>query len=680
VPDAEQPQVLDLLHATVEDLGGLPRSGQDQMAEAVADAFASGRHLLVQAGTGTGKSLAYLVPAALRALGDEQTDAPVVVATATLALQSQLVDRDLPSLAPVAERLTGRPLTWAVAKGRRNYACLHRVREGAPDDTGALISLDESGAGGSLGSEVVRARRWAEQQARSRETGERERLQPGVSDRAWAQVSVSAQECLTAARCPYGAECFAERARGRAEKADVVVTNHALLAIHAIDGIPVLPDFDTVVVDEGHELVARVTGAATQELTVPQIERAARRSRRFVDDEVADGLLDASDAMGVAIEEATVGRLDPVPEAMLTAAAALRDAARRLQSQLGRSGAGSDDGEDEAGRRAARAAVDELAACAVRLAEQREHDVAWVEDRERGGRVLRVAPLSVSGLIRDRLFGTATVVVTSATLTLGGTFDAIAAGLGLSGEETEWAGLDVGSPFDYRRQGILYTARRLPRPGRDGLPAEALDEIVDLVDASRGRTLGLFSSRRAAVAAAAAVRERLPDLPILCQGDDLVPTLVRRFRDEPSASLFGTLSLWQGVDVPGDTCVLVIMDRIPFPRPDDPLMSARQQAVDRAGGNGFMTVAATHAALLLAQGAGRLIRTSTDRGVLAVLDSRLATARYGSFLRASLPPMWPTTDGEVVRSALQRLAAEPAAAPAGAPVGVPFETAETAEA
>ncbi|WP_300639126.1 helicase C-terminal domain-containing protein, partial [Nocardioides sp.] len=168
---------------------------------------------------------------------------------------------------------------------------------------------------------------------------------------------------------------------------------------------------------------------------------------------------------------------------------------------------------------------------------------------------------------------------------------------------------------------------------------------------------GLFSSRRAAEAAAEEARERLPHLTILAQGEAQLPELRRLFVEDPHACLFGTLSLWQGLDVPGDTCQLVMIDRIPFPRPDDPLMSARQRAADKAGGNGFMQVAATHAALLMAQGAGRLIRTTSDRGVVAVLDPRLATARYGSFLKASLPPMWTTTDPAVVRNALTRLAA-----------------------
>jgi ATP-dependent DNA helicase DinG len=264
---------------------------------------------------------------------------------------------------------------------------------------------------------------------------------------------------------------------------------------------------------------------------------------------------------------------------------------------------------------------------------------------------------------------------------LGGDFDAIATSVGLrpaeridtttgdpvapGGEERDalpWIGLDVGSPFDYGQQAILYVARHLPPPGRDGLGERQLAEIASLVDAAGGRTLGLFSSRRGAEAAAEAMRERLPHLTTLAQGEAQLPELARQFVDDPHTCLFGTLSLWQGLDVPGETCQLVLIDRIPFPRPDDPLMSARQRAADREGHNGFMQVAATHAALLLAQGTGRLIRTTTDRGVVAVLDPRLSTARYGSFLRASLPPMWTTYDGDLVRKALTRLAQTEAAA------------------
>jgi ATP-dependent DNA helicase DinG len=288
-----------------------------------------------------------------------------------------------------------------------------------------------------------------------------------------------------------------------------------------------------------------------------------------------------------------------------------------------------------------------------------EQDVLWVSEREqrRGGNVLCVAPLDVAGQMRERLLADKTVILTSATLKLGGDFRTIAGSVGLpaADEGDRWQGLDVGSPFDYGKQAILYVATHLPAPGRDGLQQAQLDEIVDLVDAADGRTLGLFSSRRAAETAAEEVRARLPHLTTLAQGDAQLPELARQFVGDPHTCLFGTLSLWQGLDVPGETCQLVLIDRIPFPRPDDPLMSARQRAADKAGRNGFMTVAATHAALLLAQGSGRLIRTTTDKGVVAVLDPRLVTARYGSFLRASLAPMWTTTDPDVVRKALTRL-------------------------
>ncbi|WP_240477480.1 ATP-dependent DNA helicase [Jiangella muralis] len=642
-----------LLAAAVGAIGGAERPGQVEMAQAVGESVADGKHLLVQAGTGTGKSLAYLVPSLLHADAD---DGPVIVATATLALQAQLVDRDLPALAEAAEPLLGRPPKWATLKGRANYACLHRVREGAPDDQGELVPVEELSAG-PLGAEVLRAREWAEQQVATSGTGDRDRLEPGVSDRAWSQVAVSSRECLGAARCPYGKECFAELARARSDGADVVVTNHALLAIDALEGLPVLPDHDVVVVDEAHELAARVTSVATADLWPGVIDRAAVRSRVHVDDGDAEELRAAGEQLRAALLDAPVGRLDTVPEALLATLVGVRDAARAVQSGFTATAREERAADVEASRRAAKTMVDDVYGTAERLVANGEYDVLWVEDRERGGRSLRVAPLSVAGLLRERLFGQNTVVATSATLELGGSFDAAAGAFGLTGEGAPaWRALDVGSPFDYGKQAILYVARDLPTPGRDGLRPEAVDALVELMASAGGRTLGLFSSRRAAQEAAEAVRKRLPGLPVLCQGDDVVATLLRTFAADEKTCLFGTLSLWQGVDVPGGSCQLVVIDRIPFPRPDEPLSSARQRAVEKAGGNGFMSVAATHAALLLAQGAGRLIRRSTDRGVVAVLDPRLVTARYGSYLRASLPPMWFTSDKAIVSGALQRLA------------------------
>ncbi|WP_246000030.1 ATP-dependent DNA helicase [Nocardioides pocheonensis] len=644
--EVDAPTVRAVLAAAVEALGGEERAGQVQMAEAVAAAMESGQHLLVQAGTGTGKSLGYLVPALLH-------HERVVVATATLALQHQLVERDIPALVEAAADVLHQEATYAVLKGRSNYACLHRVREGVPDDQGVLELPDV----GSTGAEVVALREWVEDEAEGRGTGERDRA-PRHTDRIWRQVSVSHRECLGAAKCPYGAECFAERAKDKAARSHLVVTNHSLLAIDAIEGIPMIPDYDVVVIDEAHELTARVTQAATDELSVQDVERTARRAQRHVEGSEADDLADAADALRDAIDAAAPGRLDVVPTDLADALVLVRDAARALVSAFPRE-SGGDAGAPDAGATQAKGWAQELFQTAERMTAGSEYDVLWVAEREqrRGGNHLCIAPLEVAGPMRERLLAEKTAILTSATLKLGGDFGAVARTVGLdpAAEGGSWQGIDVGSPFDYARQAILYVARHLPQPGRDGLQQAQLDEIVDLVDAADGRTLGLFSSRRAAEAAAEEVRARLPHLTTLAQGDAQLPELARQFVDDPHTCLFGTLSLWQGMDVPGETCQLVLIDRIPFPRPDDPLMSARQRAADKAGANGFMSVAATHAALLLAQGAGRLIRTTTDRGVVAVLDPRLVTARYGSFLRASLPPMWMTTDPDVVRKALGRL-------------------------
>ena len=655
-PPSPKRPVREVLAAAVEALGGQERAGQIEMAESVKTAMDDGVHLLVQAGTGTGKSLAYLVPALLH-------DKRVVVATATLALQHQLVERDIPALVEAGKHVLHQTPSYSVLKGRSNYACLHRIREGVPDDQGALVEIPE----GSMGSQVLELRAWAEEESERGGKGDRDSA-PRHTDRIWRQISVSHRECLGAARCPFGEECFAERAKEQAARSQLIVTNHSLLAIDAIEGVPMIPEYDVVVIDEAHELASRVTQAATDELTPVQVERAAKRASRHVSGIESDDLAEASDALRDALAAAPQGRLDPVPEQLLDALVFVRDSARTLISAFGKPA----DKEADAAATQAKGWAQEVFATAERMAANSESDVMWVTDRDtnRGGVQLSVAPLQVWGPLRDKLMSEKTVVLTSATLKLGGDFDAIATTVGLkpservaadpAGETDEqaqpWRGIDVGSPFDYGKQGILYVAAHLPRPGRDGLGAAQLDEIVDLIDAAEGRTLGLFSSRRAAEAAAEAVRVRLPHLTVLAQGDAQLPELTKQFIDDPHTCLFGTLSLWQGLDLPGETCQLVVIDRIPFPRPDDPLMSARQRAADRAGRNGFITVSATHAALLMAQGAGRLIRTSTDKGVVAVLDPRLEGTSYARFIQASLPPMWRTTDRAVVLGALRRLA------------------------
>ena len=592
MPTAQLPGVGELLEAAVTAVGGTRREGQDTMAQAVRSAIATGEHVAVQAGTGTGKSLAYLVPAIHHAVEKNST---VVISTATIALQRQLVDRDLPRVAKALKPLLGRTPTFAILKGRRNYLCLNKLHGGDENPEDELFDPFQISA---MGRAVKRIHEWAD----DTETGDRDELVPGVPDSTWRMVSVTARECLRAG------------------------------------------------------VVAAV----------------ARRLGRLIDQSIADRLAEAGEGLGLVLEDLRPGRWEALPQPASGALSAVLDAAAACRTGLG--GERREEPDAAANRKIAQAALEEVLDTTARLLKAfdepdpaKRYDVVWLAevgaDRHK---VLHAAPLWVGGLLRERLFGRSTVVLTSATLALGGNFDALARQWGLPPAEArtddpvpdpeapKWSGLDVGSPFAHAKSGILYVAKSLPPPGRDGLPQAYLDEIAGLVEAAGGRTLGLFSSMRAAKQATEALRDRLTT-PLLCQGDDATMLLVKRFAEDDETSLFGTLSLWQGVDVPGPSLSCVIIDRIPFPRPDDPLVSARQRAADSRGGNGFLQVSATHAALLLAQGAGRLLRGMDDRGVVAILDPRLATARYGGFLRASLPPFWPTDDRAKVHAALRRL-------------------------
>ena len=641
------PDVAELLAAAVSGIGGAERPGQVTMAEAVRETIETGEHLAVQAGTGTGKSLAYLVPAVRHALA---TGSTVVVATATIALQRQLIDRDLPRLVTALAPLLDREPSFAILKGRRNYLCLHRERGGvAEDPQDALFDPADTGPTSPLGRQVKRLHEWAEETT----TGDRDELVPGVPEAAWRQVSVSAQECIGAQRCPFGSRCFAERARDAAARADIVVTNHALLAIDATSDIDVLPQHDVVIIDEAHDLVDRVTSATTGELSGPAVDAAARRAGRLTESAategaapaaMADRLREAAAALSIDLGDAPVGRMDQLSDTLAATLTSVQDASGACADAIRASAASEEeDPQRMATARMTLASLDELQRTASRILDAfgeqitERGEVVWLDrapDDTRRPPTLRVAPLEVGRVLRSRLFGERTVALTSATLALGGSFAPLAIQWGLvlarggrppqtppapggnhppgpplggtSGPPgpLSWRGIDVGSPFDHRRSGILYVARHLPPPGRDQLPEAYLSELQELIDAAGGRTLGLFSSMRAAKQAAAALRERISQ-PLLCQGDDLTAQLVRQFTEDEPTCLFGTLSLWQGVDVPGNSLQLVVIDRIPFPRPDDPLASARQRAVAARGGNGFMTVAASQAALLLAQGAGR---------------------------------------------------------------------------
>jgi ATP-dependent DNA helicase DinG len=663
-----QPQAAErLLDTAVASFNGSRRSGQVEMTSRVSGALRSGKHLLVQAGTGTGKSLAYLIPALHHAVS---TDKPVLVSTATLALQAQIIGRDLPRLLESIQDELPRPPQVALVKGRSNYLCKQKLAGGFPEDDEdqeALFAAAVEPTGGvttyeptsKLGKEVVMLREWAD----TTDTGDRDDLPTGVTDKAWRQVSVNAVDCL-GRKCSMFEECFSELARKDAHEADLVITNHAMLAIDAFEGLDVLPEHEAVIIDEAHELTDRVTSAVTVQLSAQMIQAAASSARRHTAINV-EGL----QAAAVAVEAAFGGVEDGLLARGLnqrqgSAVESARNAARTALSDSKPSG----DAEADPGRTTARSRLQAVLDVTERmLASQQTADVVWVSrpgtfTPGRGYQpadvseppLLYVAPTSVAGRLREGLFGTRTVVLTSATLKIGESFDPLAGSLGLLGPEApKWEGVDVGSPFDYPRQGVLYVAKHLPAPSMKSQDAQR-KELAGLIEASGGATLALFSSRRAAEQAAEELREML-DVPILCQGDSTMSALVREFAEDEQTCLFGTMSLWQGVDVPGRACRLVAIDRIPFPRPDDPLNNARSQEVAKAGGNGFMQVAATHAAIRLSQGAGRLIRTTEDRGVLAILDSRLATARYGGFLKKSMPEFWATGNGDVARNALSRL-------------------------
>lgn len=656
-------KVRSALNAAVFAIEGSPREGQIEMAEAVANALSDRHHLLVQAGTGTGKSLAYLVPALVHGKR-------VLVATATLALQRQLVERDLPRVKDALEKELGRSISFAVYKGVGNYLCLQKMNaDDGTADSELLIEIS------GLEKDARRLREWAQKPGIS---GDRDDA-PDVDRRVWLANSTSGRECVGADECRFGSECFAVNAKAKAQTADIVVTNHTLLAIEIVDSHPILPERDAIILDEAHEFMDRTTQAVTEELTSGRIARAANMVRRHMPGKLAEAFVKASDGFAEAMDEYGMEyrsrtdeerKLNELPDALAAPVRKIKDAAEAVIAAIN---ADSEiiDPDSLADRARVKGAVNEIKTTTQKLMRMGEGQVLWYEPTFS---TLYLAPLAVSHVLRENLFTQTPVIATSATLTVGKSFDSIARSLGIltntdsedeSREESEWQidpsnvqMLDVGSPFDFANQGMLYLPKQLPEPGRDGPSKEALVELGELIDAAGGRTLALFSSWRGVEMADEHLRRVLAELPISIitqKRGDSVGTLVERFAQDPTSILLGTMSLWQGVDVPGPSCTLVAIDRIPFPRPDDPVMSARAAEADAAGGSGFMQVSLPRAALLLAQGTGRLIRSVDDRGVVAILDSRIVNKRYGSILLNSMPPLWRTSDGAIVKESLRRL-------------------------
>lgn len=636
---------LDAVTAALPD-GGELREGQREMAAAVAEAIADEHHLIVQAGTGTGKSLAYLVPAAL------SSRRPVVVVTATKALQDQLVTKDLPFLAGHLDR----EVTYALLKGRSNYLCRQRVRE-LDADQGDL-GLDEAGDRVSS-RDLDRLLEWADRT----ETGDRAELDFEPSASTWAAVSVGPRECPGAAKCPRGEACFAEHARHAAAEADIVVVNAHLYGTHLASGGAVLPEHHVVVFDEAHQLEDVISATSGFELGGGRLHALARTVGTIVEDPT---LVAAIDAAGDRLTQALVPEVDrrlrgTVEPELADALVEVRTRVELAQSAL-RKVPTDGPGDVSARRERAVKATSSLADDVDAVMDVPPTHVAWVAGPE-ASPTLKVAPVDVGEVLRERLWADATAVLTSATIP-----PSLALHLGL--DEAEVTQLDVGSPFDFEHHGLLYCAAHLPEPRSAAYEAAMLDELVGLIEAAGGRTLSLFTSWRVMELAAAHAAARLAT-PVLTQRDLPKPALVRRFTDEPETSLFATMGFWQGVDVPGPSLSLVTIDRLPFPRPDDPLLQARRE---RARADAFRLIDLPRAATLLAQGAGRLIRSAADRGVVAVLDSRLATGSYRWDIVRALPPLRRTRDGDEVRAYLRALR-EPGAATLPGAVASSAETA-----
>lgn len=666
-------KVRGALDAAVTAIGGSPRDGQIEMAEAVANALSDRHHLLVQAGTGTGKSLAYLVPALVHGK-------KVLVATATLALQRQLVERDLPKIKAALDKELKRDISFAIYKGVGNYICLQKMNN-APNDPEAQAVLEVS----SLEGDAKRLRAWAQSAGAS---GDRDDA-PDVDRRVWSANSVSGRECMGADECPSGSKCFAALAKAKAQTADIVVTNHTLLAIEIVDSHPILPERDAIVLDEAHEFMDRTTQAVTEEITAARVSRAANMARKHMPGKAGDALFKASEKFAKALgqyaddlkaDPTRAGRLDKLPSVLEAPLRAVKEGVAAITALIS-ADAQIIDPNSMAERARVKGALNEISQTASKLLKPGHTHVLWFEPTYS---TLYLAPLAVSDVLRGNLLTQTPVIATSATLTVGKSFDAIAKNIGFvigSKNEAEDEAdedednlkkkggmdpanlqiLDVGSPFDFANQGMLYLPKDLPEPGRDGPSKEALTELGELIQAAGGRTLALFSSWRGVEAADEHLRDVLAELklPIITQrrGDSVGP-LVDKFAKDEKSILLGTISLWQGIDVPGPACTLVVIDRIPFPRPDEPVLSARAAEADAAGGSGFMQISLPRAALLLAQGTGRLIRSLDDRGVVAILDSRIVNKRYGSILLNSMPPFWRTSDGAVIKEALRRLDAQ----------------------
>jgi len=605
------------------------RPGQIRMAQAVADAIEDRTHLCVEAGTGTGKTLAYLLPAIF-------SRKRVIISTGTKNLQEQLFFKDIPFL----EKALGRKLSVAYLKGRSNYLCLKKLD--ASEHEAYLFSPQDP-------RYLELIRKWA----RITETGDRAELKELPEDLPlWRQLDARRDTC-TGQKCPDYESCFVTRVRQRALESDLVIVNHHLffadLALRQGDFGAVLPDYSVIIFDEAHDLEDVVTqyfGVMSSNYRIEELARDTEKAcaesdsaSAFVPEQLAR-LIAASREFFAAFQPAE-GRF-PLrelghglkvrrgPESDDT----IGDFYNRLISQLGileaalATAAQQSDVIDSLVRRASELRAD----LASILESESSEQVYWYEVRGRGV-FLWASPIQVASILSQRLYPEIdTAVLTSATLSTGGNFSFIRSRLGL-----EDAGeLLLGSHFDFARQAILYIPRDIPEPREEGWVRHACAELERILEASRGRAFVLFTSYAQMEMVYNTLQGRIR-FPILLQGERSKSGLLELFRNTPNAVLLATSSFWQGVDVQGEKLSCVVIDKLPFSVPSDPVVAARIRHLNEAGGNAFYEYQIPEAVILLKQGFGRLIRSSADRGILALLDKRVLTKRYGRTFLQSIP-------------------------------------------
>ena len=633
------------------------RPGQIDMAQAVLRAFEQKRHLIVEAGTGTGKTLAYLVPAIAAACG---SGARVVISTGTKNLQEQLMDKDIPFL---QETLPAK-FRAAVMKGRNNYACLHRIKRA--ESTPFLEGLDQI-------DQFDEVFRWVTRT----ETGDRAELSNLPENLPfWRHIDARSDTCL-GQKCPDYEPCFLTRMRQRAIDADVIVVNHHLffadLALRNGAYGAVLPDYAAVILDEAHQIedVASEyfgSGVSSYQLddllrdvsylkiedreTEKELARVSTRIQRFADlfwISFHEGrALDGRFALTPRVAQVANLRSDQNEEDESQvnnlrhndAYHALDNALNRLETALDILKDAPADAENILRRtRQLRFDLNFIVSASDR------QFVYWLERRGRGV-FLRASPIDVSGLLQDKLFEKVpTVVLTSATLSSGGNFRFIRERLGLDeGEE-----MIAESIFEFEKQAVLYLPSQMPDPRSPQWGAAAAEQVIKIVNATEGRAFVLSTSNAGMNEMFERVASQI-DYPCFVQGSASKGELLKRFRQTPNAVLFATSSFWQGVDVRGEQLSCVIIDKLPFAVPSDPIIAARQRHIEEQGGSSFYEYSVPQAIISLKQGLGRLIRSTTDRGVLAVLDPRLRTKMYGQMFLKSLPPCRVTSNvDELIR-------------------------------